>query len=133
MILMKTERACGRCPMAMMCLTRKKLENVTFCRRCGCITFKHDNERYLCPLIREGVHSRIVSNKDVTGWDHMSDRDRRIAHTLQAVLSRNAEFEGCVRIRARKAPGPFRNRKRKSRWHDCIDYFRETNGFDAEI
>jgi hypothetical protein len=119
--------------MAMMCLTRKKLENVTFCRRCGCITFKHDNERYLCPLIREGVHSRIVSNKDVTGWDHMSDRDRRIAHTLQAVLSRNAEYEGCVRIRSRRRPGPGRQRIKKSRWHDCIYYFRETNGFDTEI
>jgi hypothetical protein len=117
----------------MMCMARKKLAHVTFCRRCGCITFKHNNERYLCPLIREGVHSRITCDKDVSGWEHMSDRDRRIAHTLQAVISRNAEYEGCVRTRVRKAPGPFRGRKRRSKWHDCVEYFRETNGFDAEF
>lgn len=132
MIHMKTERACGRCPMAMMCVARKKLAGVTFCRRCGCITFKHDDVRYLCSLIREGVHSRIMSTKDVVGWDHMSDRDRRVAHVLQAVISRNAEYEGCVRTRTRKKPYRQTQQPRR-RWHDCVDFFRKTNGYDIEL
>ena len=120
--------------MAMLCLARKKLPHVVFCRRCGCVTFKYANERFLCSQLREGVHSRLTGDRDTTSWNLLSDRDKRLAHTLHAVLSKNAEYEGCVRSRTGRRRGhqalPLRKRKR---WHDCVHYFREINGFDAEI
>lgn len=133
MILMKTEHACGRCPNALMCMARKKLTHVTYCSRCGCVTFKHDNKRYLCTLLREGVHSRVQGDKAALSWGHMDRHSQRLVCIHAAVISHHAEYEGCIRIRARKAPGPFRRRKRKSKWHDCVEYFREINGFDVEL
>lgn len=128
MLLMKSEAACGRCPLNLLCMTLRPLSDVMFCRRCGAITFKRDGERYLCTLLRDGVHSRL---KD-TVWqqkNEMSDHDKRIAHVMAAVVNKHAEFTGCTRLRKRHT----KRHKKQFRWEDCVHYFLDINGFDREF
>jgi molybdenum cofactor biosynthesis enzyme MoaA len=140
-LLMKSEAACGRCPLNLLCMTLRPMDNVTFCRRCGAIAFKRNGERYLCMLIREGIHSRIRREQFDTQfqqWDQMSNRQQRIAYVMNAVVNKNAEYEGCIRFMA-KMPRqmgrpPYRHHKklkRQYRYRDCVHYFEELgNGFD---
>lgn len=146
-LLMKSEAACGRCPFNLVCMTLRPLTNVTFCRRCGAISFKRKGERYLCMLIRDGIHSRLKN----TVWQQkalMSDHDKRIAYVLAAVANKHAEYEGCSRLRTKEPSWQHRRRERKNnpeqligelsrqtaRWNDCVHYFREVaNGFDREF
>jgi molybdenum cofactor biosynthesis enzyme MoaA len=123
-------------------MTLRPIDNVTFCRRCGAIAFKRDGERFLCMLIREGVHSRVkLVDTPFQQMGMMSARDVRIAHVLAAVVNKNAEYEGCVRPRpdmprqtGRPAYRHSRKLKRKYRYRDCVHYFEELgNGFDREF
>jgi molybdenum cofactor biosynthesis enzyme MoaA len=129
MLLMKSEAACGRCPLNLLCMTLRPLPDVMFCRRCGAITFKRDGERYLCMLIRDGVNSRL---KD-TMWQQqalMSDHDKRIAHVIAAVVNKHAEYTGCTQMRKRHT----KRHKQQFRWVDCVHYFlKNGNGFDREF
>jgi hypothetical protein len=70
MIALKTEAACGACPLSMLCLTGKKLGEVLdnprkmrfrYCKRCACVMFQHvddegKTETYLCGHMRHGLH-----------------------------------------------------------------------------
>lgn len=142
MLLMKSEAACGRCPLNLVCMMLRPIDNVTFCRRCGAVAFKRDGERFLCMLLREGVHSRLkLEDTPFQQLGALSDRDRRIAHVLAAVTNKNAEYQGCVRFMS-KMPRqigrpPYRHSrklKRQYRYRDCVHYFEELgNGFDREF
>ena len=73
MIALKTEAACGACPLSMLCLQGKKLAEVLSkprqarfrrCRRCSCVLFEYvsdDNktETFLCGHIRYSLHWSI--------------------------------------------------------------------------
>jgi hypothetical protein len=73
---MKTEAACGKCPLTLLCLTNQRLiinktrkhtymrnkgirniHRVRVCRRCLCVFFEHAGQTRICSQIREGVHT----------------------------------------------------------------------------
>ena len=70
MIALKTEAACGSCPLSMLCLTGRKLGEVLdnprkmrfrICSRCSCVIFQHVDdegitETYICGHIRYLLH-----------------------------------------------------------------------------
>ena len=140
-ILLKSEAACGRCPLGILCMTLRPLPDVRFCRRCGAITFKRDGVRFLCTQIREGIYSRInTTTKEGMlpwqNWSAMSARDHKIQYTLAAVAAKKAEYDGCARLRGRQRhrSGALLPKRKKYRWDDCVQYFREQgNGFDLEL
>jgi hypothetical protein len=121
-------------------MTLRPLPDVRFCRRCGAVTFKRNGVRFLCMLLRDGVHSRV--DKDMKDgmlpwqeWGALSARDQKITHTLAAVAAKRAEYTGCSHLRGRQRnkAGLLTPKRMKYRWQDCVHYFREQNGFDREF
>lgn len=135
MILMKTEKACGRCPKALLCMTLTPLEDVARCRRCHCVTFKYNDTRFMCTLLRGGVHSRCVETPDAVARIGLSPTSKR-----NYVISALAPFRscvcegGCVKTQRKKRPAGHRGATKKYHpWRDCVHCIRETSGFDLEL
>jgi len=70
---LKTDAACGHCPLSLLCMTghalivnkrssaglptvRRNIYHVRVCQRCHCVYFSHDNQTYLCGRLRHAVH-----------------------------------------------------------------------------
>lgn len=85
-------------------------------------------------LIREGVHSRLQSdqfNTKFQQWDALSNRQQRLAYVFAAVANKNAEYEGCTRLRRKRGHRRTGRIKTSYRYRDCVHYFEEVgNGFD---
>jgi hypothetical protein len=127
-ILLKTDMACSRCPNNLLCMTGRKLKNAQYCRRCCAVTFKEDGRRFLCLLLREGVHSRLASENF---HDDVSLRGRRLAYVNATLAYPRTEFDGCTRLRRKVKRHP--RAKNVYRWVDCEHYFQALNGFDVKL
>lgn len=131
MILMKTDKACGRCPNSLICMTLKPLpKGAAYCQRCGCIVFKHDDVTFLCTRIRDGEHQRptLPSQAHTRGTPSRSTRAYR---AFGGCLART--YEGCVHMRRKRRKDGLRLARRCRSWKDCVEYFKNKNGFDLEL
>lgn len=73
---MKTEAACGSCPLSLLCLLNKPLvvnktrdhnymrkkgipniHRIRVCSRCLCVFFEHEHTTFICGMIRHGQHT----------------------------------------------------------------------------
>lgn len=71
LIALKTEAACGHCPLSFHCLrgksiivecatsngVRRNFFGIAVCRRCYCVFFRWQSERFVCGLLRKGQHA----------------------------------------------------------------------------
>ena len=135
MIGLKTEKACGHCPLSLRCAQGKSFVdllaepcqkyNIRFCRRCYTIVFELEHETYLCGIIRYGKH--FSANPGLRDgyervWDvlramHCSTKGCGLVYTSPHPLTRSKPNAFAVK----KGTRIIRADERTTEAHDCFD------------
>lgn len=147
MIGMKTEAACGRCPLSLLCYAGRSLivnktrthsymrnkgipniYRVRVCKRCLCLIFSHRNTTFICSMVRQGFAGNEPGIKSISAAaDNNTWRSgTRYGHIVWT--------KGCSggRGRMRRRPHPLQSTKPQhisaddTDNYDCLDHLADT-------